>query len=117
MNDFLKDKMSLNKMEINQPDPSLVSEARKKVVLRKKVSVESESIFSTLGRFFNLQIKLYQAVLATIIIAAGIFYFSNGDGGKKDDSRKIQYANADSLRSSSVKDNSILVKNFVTTVN
>ena|ERR1700751_1019303 len=117
MNDFLKKKMSVDELKIDEPDPELVSAARQKILLRKKEKHKTESAFFTFSRFFTLQIKLYQAVLASIFIAVGVFYFTKDENVNKDNSRVIQYANADSLKSSSVKDNRFLVKNFVTIVN
>ncbi len=76
---FLKNKMSLNEMEIATPDAELITLARTKIALRKKRKEESKDFFMVISGIFNLQIKLYQAGLATLIIAGYIYYFTKSD--------------------------------------
>lgn len=115
-NDFLKQKMSVDELGINEPRPELVSEARKKILMRKKEMKEENSFFS-LKSLLNVRIKLYQAALASVLIAFAVFYFAKNENGDEDNRRVIQYASVDSLNSSSTKDNRFLVRNFVTTFN
>jgi hypothetical protein len=70
---FLKEQLSLG---INEPHLELVSVARAKVGLRKLKAEEKSGFLFTLSGFFNLQIKLYQAGLATLVIAGYIYFFT-----------------------------------------
>lgn len=76
LDDFLKSKMSLDELGISTPNADLVSAARRKVGLRRKKTEEGDGLWAFISGFFNLQIKLYQAGLATLIIAGYIYYFT-----------------------------------------
>ena len=76
LDSFLKSKMSLNELGISEPKADLVSAARKKIDLRRKKMEEPMDLLAVISGFFNLQIKLYQAGLATLIIGGYIYYFT-----------------------------------------
>jgi hypothetical protein len=80
---FLQSKLSLDATDLKDPDLSLVNEARKKVMLRKK-SVQKPWVFiSALAFVFDLKIKFVQLGLATFIIAMCIFYINDQPGSCK----------------------------------
>jgi len=117
LDEFLKNQMSSYNLEFNEPDLSLVNEARKKVMSRKKIAPSNRNLFAFLGKFFNLQIKLYQGGLAALVIALGVFYF-NGKPTKSENNFVAEYSNdKDTSRSYSVKATMFLVKNFSSQIN
>ncbi len=106
INDFekiLKDKMSVDYVEIEIPNRLFISEVRKKVQSRKKMTAEREGIFWLIAQFLNLKVKLYHAVLACVIIGSSILYFTNS---KKENKSKGEYqleeSNMVSINSSTV---------------
>ncbi len=115
-NEFLKQKMNIDELGIHAPDLSLVSEARKKVLTRKKLQNRNENLFSMLARILNFRIKLYQAGIATMLIGVGIFFITK-KSDNNNETKTRQYAEVDSLKSSSVKDNILFVKNFTSKIN
>lgn len=101
---FLSNKMSLEDLKLTDPAASLVSEARKKIIARKKnPASEIEDFFSLLAAFLNFKIKLYHAVIATVVTGGIILYASREDHGNKEESRSSEYvSNIASVRSSTV---------------
>ena len=101
LENFLSSKMSLN--EMNLQVPTLSAEARKKIAARKKPANEMEDLFSLIAAFLNFKIKLYHAVIATIIIGGFILYFTKEDKGNKSEKHSNEYiSNIASVRSSTV---------------
>lgn len=99
---ILHDKMSLEELNINDPAPSLIQEARKKIGTRKKPSVEPNDFFSLIAAFLNLKVKLYQAVLASLIIGGIILIFNREDSGGINTHPGDSVSNIASVRSSTV---------------
>lgn len=80
INKFLSDNMSLDNLSVEQPSILLVEAARKKIIARQKPQKgEIEDFFSLVAAFLNLKIKLYHAVVATVIIGACMMYFNKGE--------------------------------------
>ncbi len=76
---FLKNKLSIDDLDLETPDISLVNEARGKIMRRKKQSSENEHFFSHVFNFFPFQLKPYQAgIVAILIIAAGFYFINSG---------------------------------------
>ena len=74
---FLQNKLSVNELNLSEPDLSLIAEARKKVGLRKK-QIQKPSIFlALLTIILNPQLKYLQVGLSTFIIAMCIFYVND----------------------------------------
>ena len=82
--DFLKNKLSIDDLNIETPAISLVNEAREKIKLRKKQTLKKESFFDWVFNFFHFQLKPYQTGIATVLIIAGVFYFINTKTGSSD---------------------------------
>ncbi len=101
---FLRDNMSLDELNLKDPDLSLVSAARKKIKMRKKQPAnEFEDFFSLVAGFLNLKIKLYHAVIASIVIGAVILYATREDKSSREESQSGEYiSNIASVRSSTV---------------
>lgn len=74
---FLKNKLSIDELGLDTPDISLVNEAREKILSRKKLNPEKENFFSFVYEYFGFEIRSYQIGLATLLLACGIFYFTN----------------------------------------
>lgn len=101
LNRFLSNKMSLDDMDIHVPESPLI--ARKKIALRKKQTGEIEDFFSLLAAFLNFKIKLYHAVIATVIIGSIILFFSEKENENKNEARNTEYiSNIASVKSSTV---------------
>ena len=81
---FLKNKLSPDELDLETPDISLVNEAREKILMRRKAIPEKENFFSFISAYFGFEIKSYQIGLATLLIACGIFYFTNNVNEKND---------------------------------
>ena len=116
INDFLKDKMSFEKMELSEPGDDLVNKARDLVRMRKKQE-EKQSVAN--GWFMNLlnfRIKLYHSGIATLLIAGMVFYFTSMHLSRGSEIRPEEEM-SDSLNCSSMKANLFLVKNFSSEVN
>ena len=79
---FLKNKLSADEMDLGTPDLQLVESAREKVMSRKK-NIERkqgflESLWSSFGTLFN---PLPAGITAFLIIG-GIFYFTSNETQK-----------------------------------
>lgn len=74
---ILRERMSVEEIELENPSRFIIAEARKKIQARKKANVEREDLFWVIARFLNLKIKLYHAVLVFVIIGSSILYFTN----------------------------------------
>ncbi len=81
---FLKNKLSIDDLNIETPDISLVNVAREKIKSRKKQVIEKEGFFNRVFHFFHFQLKPYQTGIAAVLIIAGIFYFINTKTGSSD---------------------------------
>ena len=73
---FLTEKMSVLNLELEEPRLELIVAARQKIASRKQKVKKAPGVFTALSGFFNLQIKLYQASLATLIIVGYIYFFT-----------------------------------------
>lgn len=82
LENFLKNKLSVDELNLETPDISLVNDAREKIKRRKKQVAEHESFYDRIFNFFHFQLKPYQAGIAALLIAAGIFYFINHETEK-----------------------------------
>lgn len=82
LENFLKNKLSVDDLNLDTPDISLVNEARSKIKLRKKQIPEKETFYELLFNFFPFQLRPYQAGLAAVLIMAGIFYLINSKTGQ-----------------------------------
>ncbi len=74
LENFLKNKMSVDEIGIANPDLSLIENAGKKIGLRRKISEKKPSVFGVLSAFFHPKLKLYYTGFASLIIIFGIFY-------------------------------------------
>lgn len=102
---FLSDKLSAEELNFPMPDISLIAEARKKVSARaqKKQIEEKQDFIYMIAAFLNFKVKLYQAVIATIITGGIIFYFTHENKNNKSDVQPTEYvSNLASANSSTV---------------
>ncbi len=70
---LIRDSMSIDALEIKEPELSLVEEARKKILLRKKTQQKETRSFNWLIEVIQAKLKLYQvgvSVLLTFICFA-----------------------------------------------
>lgn len=89
---FLKNKLSVDHMDLEDPDISLVNTAREKIKFRRKPSPEKEGFYALIFNFFHFQLKPYQAGIAALLIATGIFYFVNTKTGNNESTLVSQNA-------------------------
>jgi hypothetical protein len=70
--EHLRNKMAVELAEISHPPVSKIEEARKLVQNRLKKSKEREDFITMLASFLNMRIKLYHAVIVTILVGVVI---------------------------------------------
>ena len=99
---ILRESMSLDELHLNDPAPLLLAEARKKIGARKKRPAEANDFFSLVAAFLNLKVKLYQAVLASLIIGGIILIMNHEDSGVINTQPNEGISNIASVRSSTV---------------
>jgi hypothetical protein len=103
IDDYIKKQLALRDEAMIVPDVSLVSSAIKKVAARKKRVDESDDLLTWLAAFLNMKIKLYHAVLASVILAIIIFFATKQDTAVNTESHTNHYvSNIASVRSSTV---------------
>ncbi|MEO6304567.1 MAG: hypothetical protein ABIP51_15515 [Bacteroidia bacterium] len=101
LENFLSHKLSVDELDLQVP--KLSETARKKIATRKKTTGEIEDFFSLVAAFLNFKIKLYHAVLATIIIGGIILFFTKEDKNNNNETYSSQYvSNIASVKSSTV---------------
>jgi hypothetical protein len=100
------DKFLAGHLPVNGPEmrPSQLSNEARRIVADRKKSADVDDLFSLIASFLNLKIKLYHAVLATILIGAGILLLNRqGGNAKKDEPRPSQYvSNIAAVKNSTV---------------
>jgi hypothetical protein len=74
---FLKNKLSINELDLDTPDLSLVNEAREKILSRKKQNIQKVGFLTFIFSYFDFKVKAYQVGIAMLLIAGGIFYFTS----------------------------------------
>lgn len=99
---ILHDTLSLEELELPQPDISLVLEARRKIMLRKKPVAEANDFFSLVAAFLNFRVKLYQAVLAMMVITGSIMFYNSGGSDTGKEQADDSFSSIASVRSSTV---------------
>lgn len=99
---ILRDKLSLDELELQQPDAKLILEARKKIMARKKTVAEPNDFFSFIAAFLNFRVKLYQAVLAMLVISGGIMFYNSEGSDSGNERTDDSISNIASVRSSTV---------------
>ena len=103
LDEFLSQKMALEELNLPEPSLSLIAEARKKITARKKSTSEIEDTISLLAAFLNFKIKLYHAVIASIIVGGIILCFTKEDTTNKKEIPTSEYvSNIASVKSSTV---------------
>ena len=103
---FLGEMMSVEATDIQSPHPSLVWEAREKIMARKKVVKERSNFFDRLISFFRLDFKFYHVGLSLLLISAGIFYLNEPNYNSSDSSNFIHYDEALSIKNATISVNS-----------
>jgi hypothetical protein len=99
LNEFLSEKLRSYEAA---PSIDLVREAREKIIARKK-NEEQADIYSLIAAFLNFKIRLYHAVIATIIISGIVLYFSRQNENAPSSSQSSQYvSNLASVKNSTV---------------
>jgi|GEM_PF-1547567 len=108
MDDLLKRAMQFDSGELPEPDPSMQTKLRKKV-LRKKTLGGNRFISVIIG-FFNIDIKLYHAGLAMVGVALVLIIVHST--GERSTHAGDSIMVADTNSGSSLKDDTFLVRNF-----
>jgi hypothetical protein len=89
----LFERMSAQNAGIEPPPLSRLQAARQAVEGRR-AAPEKEDIIMLLAGFLNMKIKLYHAVLASIVIGGLILYFSRDDGSQNNEAAGSGFANS-----------------------
>lgn len=101
---LLSQHLSVHQSGIDSPSIDLVKKARQKVQNRKQELGEFGDFFALIAGFLNMKIKLYHAVIASIVIGFGILYFNKESSAvKKEETQSVQYvSNIAAVRNSTV---------------
>jgi hypothetical protein len=78
---FLKNKLAIDEMDLETPDLSLVKEAREKVMSRQKLT-EKKGFFANLRSQLEFLFHPLPAGIAAILVIGSIFYFTNTETQK-----------------------------------
>jgi hypothetical protein len=79
---FLKNKLSIDEMELETPGLSLVQEAREKILARKKEAETKTSLLTGWRAQFGFLFNPFPVGVTAILIIGGIFYFTNNETQK-----------------------------------
>jgi hypothetical protein len=79
---FLKNKLSIDGMDLDSPDLSLVKAAREKVMARKKTTEKKSGFIEGLRAQLGFLLNPVPAGIAAILIIGGLFYFTNTETQK-----------------------------------
>jgi hypothetical protein len=100
---FLTENMSVNKLNIEVPRLAKLMAARKQIAARKKPNAQSQDFIALIASFLNVKIKLYHAIVATIVICLCMLYVSRDDKNQKNQAQSSEYvSNIASVRSSTI---------------
>lgn len=104
LDDFLSEMMSVHHSGIHKPSIDLVKNARLNVQRRKNELGEFGDFFALIAGFLNMKIKLYHAVIVSIIIGFSILYFHKETNPvKKEETQSAQYvSNIAAVRNTTV---------------
>lgn len=98
--------LSPDASDIESPHPSLVYNAREKVLARKKVVREPVFSFSSLIQFFKLEFRFYHVGLSVLFISIGLFYVNEPNYSDPGSSGFSQYNNSLSIKNTTISVNS-----------
>lgn len=100
---FLTENMSVNKLNIEVPRLAKLMAAIKQIAARKKPNAQSQDFIALIASFLNVKIKLYHAIIATIVICLCMLYVSRDDKNQKNQAQSNEYvSNIASVRSSTI---------------
>jgi len=107
---LLKNSLQFEGNELPDPDPSILLDLRKKVLLRKR---PDNNFISTFMRIMNMDIKLYKAGLAfSVMLIFFVTLLTCGSQSKTSDNEGKLFADSSSFSNSpSLKQDSFLMKN------
>jgi hypothetical protein len=97
------DKFLTSQFRESYPAPpiSLVSEARNRVMARKKSS--HEDIFTLLAAFLNYRIRLYHAVIFVALVCGVVLFFTLNKQKQQSPASSLQYvSNIAAVRNSTI---------------
>lgn len=83
MDDILKKNLSVDTLNLETPDISLVTAARDKIKLRKKEIPAKVSFFDSILHLIRFELKTYQVGIASVLIIGALFYFINSKTEKE----------------------------------
>ncbi len=104
LENFLKNKLSVDDLNLETPNISLVNQAREKIKLRGKKIEEKESFFNLIFNFYQAWFKPYQTGIAAVLLIAGIFYFINS----KTEKGEISFVSQNASNSYSISSSTVL---------
>jgi hypothetical protein len=100
---FLTENMSVIELNLQVPGLAKLMTARKQIGARKKPVNQREDVFALIASFLNVKIKLYHAIIATVIVSVSILYMNRDDKAQKNQAQSSEYvSNIASVRSSTI---------------
>jgi len=100
INRLLKEALDPKYLNLEAPEISRMSEARNIVLLREQTN--KQDIFALLASFLNLKIKLYHAVIASIVIWICVMVFQKEDSTHHEVSAEVPQTNLAAINNSTL---------------
>jgi hypothetical protein len=100
---FLTENMSVNELNVQVPGLAKLTTARKQIAARKKPIKQREDVFVLIASFLNVKVKLYHAIIATVVVCICILYVNRDDKAQTNQAQSSEYvSNIASVRSSTI---------------
>jgi hypothetical protein len=106
LENLLRDVLSPDGSDIESPHPSLVYNAREKVLHKKNPIREPGFSFRDLIVFFKLEFKFYHVGVSFLLICAGVFYVNEPDYSGSGSASLNPYNDALSIKNTTISVNS-----------
>ena len=108
--------MSVEAIDVPNPDLSLVNAARNKVAARKKTIRIQISFFDQLIAFLRFDFKFYHLGVSLLLISAGIFYVNEPNYNSGVSGGFIEYKEALSITNTTISVNSTTMLTSIPTM-
>jgi hypothetical protein len=116
MDNLIKKAMAVDAMGINEPDARLVSEARSKVMARKK-QPENPSLISAFFMLLRYRLKFYQVGVSVLVTCVCLFYsIEMNVQSRSGQSLGAEHANILSIKNATISVNSSTILTSIPTL-
>jgi hypothetical protein len=121
MDNLIRKAMAVDAMGINEPDARLVSEARRKVMARKKqpdsYRGENPSVLSAFFMLLRYRLKFYQVGVSVLVTCVCLFYsIEMNVQSRSGQSLGAEHANILSIKNTTISVNSSTILTSIPTL-